>query len=175
MLAGELYRGDDPLLLSERRRCQQLLREANAELDDDARFALLSDLLGSLGEGTVIMPPLRCDYGYNIAVGAHTFVNYGAVILDVAPVTIGERVQIATNVQLLTADHPLDPVARASGDELGRPIAVGAGAWLGGGAILCPGVSVGENSVIGAGSVVTRDIPASVVAVGNPCRVLRVL
>lgn len=175
MLAGELYRADDPALMAERRRCQALLRSYNEEPDEDARRGMLDRLLGSVGDGVSVQPPLACDYGYNIALGAGSFVNYGAIVLDVARVAIGEYVQIGTAVQILTADHPRDPELRRQGAERGLPIDVGDNAWIGSGAILCPGVTVGANSVVGAGSVVTRSIPAGVVAAGNPCRVIRPL
>jgi maltose O-acetyltransferase len=134
---------------------------------------VLRDLLGGIGDDSYIRPPFFCDYGYNITLGDSVFLNFKCVILDVVPVTIGDRVQIASAVQFLAADHPLDVETRASGLENGRPIAVEDDAWIGGGAVLCPGVTVGRGSVVGAGSVVTRDIPPGVVAVGNPCRVLR--
>jgi maltose O-acetyltransferase len=175
MLAGELYDAGDPELVADRRRCEQLLRSFNDAPDDEARCAVLAELLGEMGEGSEIRPPFACDYGYNIALGAGAFLNFGCVILDVVQVTIGDRAQLASGVQLLAADHPLDPAIRRTGREFGRPITIGANAWLGAGAIVCPGVNVGEDSVIGAGSVVTRDIPAGVLAVGSPCRVVREL
>jgi maltose O-acetyltransferase len=175
MLRGELYRGDDPELAGDRRRCQSLLRAFNDEADEGARSALLLQLLGRVGERTEIQPPFLCDYGYNVSLGADAFVNYGAVFLDVAPIVIGDQVQIATAVQVLTADHPRDPALRRSGVESGSPIAIEENAWIGGGAILCPGVTVGRDSIVGAGSVVTRAVPAGVVAAGNPCRVIREL
>jgi maltose O-acetyltransferase len=141
--------------------------------DADGRRALLTELLGALGTGSEILAPFRCDYGYQVSIGDRTFVNYGAVFLDVARITIGNDVQLGPNVQLLTATHPIDPEARRAGWESGEPITIGDNAWLGGGVIVCPGVRIGEDSVIGAGAVVTRDIPASVVAVGNPARVVR--
>jgi maltose O-acetyltransferase len=131
--------------------------------------------LGSFGEGSEIRPPLYCDYGYQIHIGARTFINYGAVLLDVATITIGDDVQIGPNVQLLTPTHPLDPDARRAKLEAARPITIGHNVWLGGGVIVLPGVSIGENTVVGAGAVVTKDLPANVVAVGNPARVIRQL
>jgi maltose O-acetyltransferase len=175
MLSGELYRADDPELAAERRRCQSLLRAYNAEPDDGARSALLGQLFGSVGPGTAVLPPLTCDYGYNIALGAAAFVNYGAIILDVVRVVIGDHAQIGTAVQILTADHPRDPHLRRSGAESGSPVTIEDNVWIGSGAIVCPGVAIGADSVVGAGSVVTRDIPAGVVAAGNPCRVIRSL
>jgi maltose O-acetyltransferase len=175
MLAGELYDAGDSELVADRRRCEQLLRSFNDAPHAGARRTVLEELLGDMGERSEIRPPFACDYGYNIALGAGVFINFNCVMLDVVRVTIGDRAQLASGVQLLAADHPLDPVARRAGPELGRPVSIGANAWIGAGAIVCPGVSVGEDSVIGAGSVVTRDIPAGVLAVGSPCRVVREL
>jgi maltose O-acetyltransferase len=175
MLTGELYRASDPQLADERRHCESLLRVFNEETDEGARSALLAQLLGRAGAGAEVVPPFRCDYGYNISLGTGAFVNYGAIVLDVAPVTLGDHVLVASGVQILTADHPRDPELRRSGLECGSPIAIEENAWIGGGAILCPGVTVGKDSIIGAGSVVTRDVPAGTVAAGNPCRVIREL
>jgi len=175
MLAGELYRAGDPELVADRARCERLQRAFNFEPDEDGRERVLRELLGGLGSSSYIRPPFFCDYGYNITLGDGVFLNFNCVVLDVVAVTIGDRTQIASAVQILAADHPLDVGTRASGLENGRAIAIEADVWIGGGAILCPGVTVGQGSVIGAGSVVTRDIPAGVVAVGNPCRILREL
>lgn len=175
MRSGEPYDSTDPELVLDRRRCQEILRGFNARPGQDLAGSPLSDLFASVGGKTFIEPPFICDYGFNISIGSDSFINYGGVVLDVSPVTIGDQVRIATNVQLLTAEHPLDPVERRRGIELSRPITIGDGVWLGGGVIVCPGVSIGENAVIGAGSVVTQDIPAGVLAVGNPCRVVRSL
>jgi maltose O-acetyltransferase len=123
----------------------------------------------------VLKPWFRCDYGRNIAIGANTFINYDCVFLDCNRITIGREVQIAPRVQIYTATHPLEAAVRRSGVEFALPVAIEDGVWLGGGAIVCPGVTIGENTVVGAGSVVTRDLPAGVLAVGNPCRVLRTL
>jgi maltose O-acetyltransferase len=169
MVAGEMYLAADPELVADRDRCAELLRDYNARGDE----AVLRELLGSLGPGSYIRPPFFCDYGYNLTLGDDVFMNFNCVVLDVVPVTVGDRVQMASAVQLLAADHPLDPVERASGREFGRPITIEDDVWLGGGAIVCPGVTIGRASVIGAGSVVTKDIPPGVVAVGNPCRVIR--
>jgi maltose O-acetyltransferase len=173
MLAGELYFAGDPELVADRARCERLLRSFNGDPDESARARVLGELLGAIGEDSYIRPPFFCDYGFNIRIGAGVFLNFNCVILDVVPVTIGDRVQVASAVQFLAADHPIDPEGRKTMLENGRPITIEDGAWIGGGAILCPGVTVGAGSVIGAGSVVTRDIPGGVVAVGNPCRVLR--
>jgi maltose O-acetyltransferase len=167
MLAGELYRAGDPELVAERRRARELLRR----LPDDP--GALAELLGHLGEGAEIVAPFACDYGYNISLGAGSFVNAGCVFLDCAPIEIGERTQIGPAVQLLTADHPLDAETRRAGLENAKPISIGADAWLGGGVIVLPGRNIGAECVIGAGSVVTKDVPGGVVAAGNPARVLR--
>ena len=118
----------------------------------------------------MIRPPFHCDYGFNISLGAGVFLNFNCVILDVVEVTIGDRTQIGPGVQILTADHPRDAAKRGSGLEFGRPIRIGRNVWIGGGAIILPGVTIGDNALIGAGSVVTRDVPAGVTAFGNPAR-----
>jgi len=175
MLAGELYLADDPELVDERARAAAILDRYNVTHDSehDERSRLLHDLLGEVGDGVVVKPTFRCDYGYNLSIGPRTFVNYGCVMLDVVPIRIGAACQLASGVQLLAATHPIDPEARRSGWEYGRPITIGDNVWLGGGVIVCPGVTIGENTVVGAGSVVTRDLPAGIVAVGNPARVQR--
>ncbi|GAB4448652.1 MAG: sugar O-acetyltransferase [Chloroflexi bacterium OHK40] len=177
MLAGELYIADDPQLAAESRRAAVLMQRFNSSdpTDPVARRALLRELLGSFGEGAEIRPPFSCDYGYQIRIGARTFINYGAVLLDVAPITIGEDAQLGPNVQLLTPTHPLDPELRRAKWEAAEPITLGDNVWLGGGVIVLPGVSIGANTVVGAGAVVTKDLPANVVAVGNPARVIRTL
>jgi maltose O-acetyltransferase len=175
MLAGDLYIADDEELRQDHARAQALLERFNATTHGqrEDRAALLRELLGSVGQGVEVKPPFRCDYGSNVHIGSGTFVNYDGVMLDVAEIAIGEHCQIATRVQLLTATHPIDPVARRAGWESGAPIALGDNVWLGGGAIVCPGVTIGADTVVGAGAVVTRDLPAGVVAVGTPARVLR--
>lgn len=135
--------------------------------------AILEELLGSVGEGTEVRPPLRVDYGFNIHIGSHTFINFGLTALDPVEIRIGDHCQIGPNVNILTPTHPIDPAPRRAGVEAAEPIVIGNNVWLGGNVTICPGVSIGDNSVIGAGAVVTRDIPAGVVAVGNPARVLR--
>lgn len=142
---------------------------------EEGRRKLLTELLGGFGAGSEIRPPVRLDYGYQTFVGARSFANFGLMCLDVATVTIGDDVQIGPNVQLLTATHPLDPGPRRDKWEAAQPIVIGDNVWLGGGVIVCPGVTVGENTVVGAGSVVTRDLPANVVAVGSPARVVKQL
>jgi maltose O-acetyltransferase len=175
MLRGELYLAGDPELAAEHARAQELLERYNATPHAawEERDRLLRELLGEVADGVVVKPPFRCDYGRHIAIGDRTFVNYGCVMLDVAPIRIGSACQLATNVQLLTATHPIDPEPRRLGWESAEPITLGDNVWLGGGAIVCPGVAIGDDTVVGAGAVVTRDLPAGVVAVGNPARVLR--
>jgi len=177
MLAGDLYIADDPELAAESRHAAKLSELFNTSdpADPQARLAVLRELVGSLGEGAEIRPPLRCDYGYQIHIGARTFINYGAVFLDVAMITIGEDVQVGPNVQFLTATHPVEAALRRAKWESAKPITIGDNVWLGGGAIILPGISIGENTVVGAGAVVTKDLPANVIAVGNPARVIRSL
>jgi maltose O-acetyltransferase len=175
MLRGELYVFDDPELAADQARAQELLERYNStgHAEQGLRDELLRELLGEVGDGVVVKPPFRCDYGGHISIGAKTFVNYDCVLLDVAPIRIGAACQIATCVQLLTATHPIDPEARRDAWEYGQPIVLGDNVWLGGGAIVCPGVTIGDDTVVGAGAVVTRDLPAGVVAFGNPARVHR--
>ena len=175
MLRGELYHADDPEIQAHQARSAALLERYNATRHDeqDERDRLLRELLGGAGEGVVVRPPFYVDYGTYISIGAGTFVNYDCVMLDVAPIRIGESCQVATKVQLLTATHPVDPEPRRLGWESAAPITLGDNVWLGGGAIVCPGVTIGDDTVVGAGAVVTRDLPAGVVAFGNPCRIHR--
>jgi maltose O-acetyltransferase len=177
MLSGALYNASDPELAGSRRRARTLLRAFNASRDEEQeeRRRILGALFGAAGEGLAIEPPFFCDYGSNIRLGDRVYFNFNCVILDPAQVTIGSDVLFGPGVQIYTATHPIDPRERRSGLEGGRPIVIGSDVWVGGAAILCPGVRVGDRSVIGAGSVVTRDIPEGVVAAGNPCRVLRSL
>jgi maltose O-acetyltransferase len=175
MLAGDPYLADDPELAEDMLRAMDLMETYNATSarDPQTRWRLLAELLGAVGEGTVIRPPLRVDYGSRIRIGARTFANYGLVALDVAAITIGDDVQIGSYVQLLTPTHPVEPGPRRDKWEAARPIIIGDNVWLGSGAIVLPGVTIGEHTVVGAGAVVTRDLPANVVAVGNPARVVR--
>ncbi|MFE7276810.1 sugar O-acetyltransferase [Streptomyces sp. NPDC057623] len=175
MLAGDLYVADDPEIA---RRLQQAgllaARYQAAYIEDPAAAqAILSELLGSVGDGTHVRPPLFVDYGSNITIGARTFVNYNLTALDVAAITIGDDCQIGPGVQLLTPTHPVAPQPRRDKLEAAKPITIGNNVWLGGGAIVLPGVTIGDNSVIGAGAVVTQDVPADVVSVGNPARPVR--
>jgi maltose O-acetyltransferase len=175
MLRGELFRADDPELVAAHDRAQELLYDYNATRPGEQaeRDGLLRELLGSVGEGVVVVPAFRCDYGTNISIGDGTFVNFDCVMLDIAPISLGTTCWLATQVQLLAATHPIDPGPRGAGWEYGSPIAIGDNVWLGGGAIVCPGVTIGDDTVVGAGAVVTRDLPAGVVAYGNPARVVR--
>jgi maltose O-acetyltransferase len=177
MIAGDLYVASDPELAAASHRACQLAREYEARyaVDLAAAHKVLVQLLGEVGADVLIKPPLFVDYGKHIKVGAGTFINYGLMALDVAAITIGRDVQIGPNVQLLTPTHPVDPAQRLAKLEAAKPIVIGDNVWLGGGAIVLAGVTIGANSVIGAGAVVTRDIPANVVAVGNPARVIREL
>lgn len=177
MLAGDLYIADDPELGEQSSQALDLIQVYNATSVRavEERRRLLHDLLGSIGEGTEIRPPLYVDYGSHIAIGARSFANFGLVALDVAPITIGDDVQIASNVQLLTPTHPVEPGPRRAKWEAAKPITIGDNVWLGGGAIVLAGVTIGENTVVGAGAVVPRDLPPNVVAVGNPARIVRQL
>ena len=177
MLAGDPYIADDPEIGEQSAAALDLMAAYNATSvrQGPLRRQLLEQLLGGIGEGTEIRPPLYVDYGTHLRIGARCFANFGLVALDVAAITIGDDVQIGPNVQLLTPTHPVDPEPRREKWEAAQPITIGDNVWLGGGVIVLPGVSIGANTVVGAGSVVTRDLPADVVAVGNPARVVRVL
>lgn len=177
MLAGDLYVADDPELGAALRRGTRLADEYNAlaPRDPEAAKEILASLLGGLGEETVVRAPIYVDYGEHLTIGARTFVNFGLVALDVAAIRVGDDCQLGPNVQLLTAYHPTEPEPRRAKLEAAAPIAIGDNVWLGGGAIVLPGVTIGDDSVIGAGAVVTEDVPAGVVAVGNPARVIRKL
>ena len=177
MLAGELYDAMDPRLVQERRRARDLLRTLNHSRDEERelRTSLLGELVGAVGEGVWIEPPFFCDYGGNIRLGDRVFFNFNCVVLDCAQVVIGSDVMFGPAVQIYTATHPLEHELRRAGRELAKPVTIGPDVWVGGGAILLPGVSIGARSVIGAGSVVTKDVPADVFAAGNPCRVIRAL
>lgn len=177
MLAGELYLATDPELLHMRSRARRLFGAYNQldHADAAARKRLLTQLLGSLGEGVEIMAPFHCDYGCHIYLGNNVFMNFNCIILDCAEVRIGNNVLMGPNVQIYAATHPLLASERIKGPELAAPVTIGDNVWLGGSAVICPGVTIGENTTIGAGSVVTKDIPANVFAAGNPCKVIRQL
>lgn len=176
MLAGELYLALDPQLTAERNHTRDLLQAYNAtrEIESEERSRILRELLGYENDAW-IQPPFYCDYGTNIKLGKGVYFNFNCVVLDVMQVSIGDYTLFGPAVQILTPMHPLDAAERRSGLEYAKPISIGADVWVGGGAIICPGVTIGDGSIIGAGSVVTRDIPAHVFAAGNPCRVIREL
>lgn len=177
MLAGDLYVANDPGLNEARRRARQLLARFNNS-DSEAfkeRRTLLEELFGFFGAGSLINPTLKCDYGFNISVGKNCFFNFDCVLLDCNRIDIGDDVQFGPGVHVYTATHPMNATLRKSGQELAKPVSIGAGAWLGGRAVVCPGVSIGENTVVGAGSVVTRNLPANVFAAGNPCKVIKAI
>jgi maltose O-acetyltransferase len=175
MLRGELYIADDPDLAADFARAQELVDRYNRtrHSEQDERDKILRELLGHVGEGVHIRAPFHCEYGTRVAIGERTFLNYDCLMLDVAAVTIGAACQIGTRVQFLTATHPIDPEPRRIRWESGAPIVIGDNVWLGGGVIVCPGVTIGDDTVVGAGAVVTRDLPPGVVAMGVPARVIR--
>lgn len=174
MLAGELYDPLDAELVAARERARDLCQELNAsrESDQSGRRRIVRELFGQGGDSVWLQPPFYCDYGANILLGERVFFNFNCVVLDVCRVTIGDFTLLGPAVQIYTATHPLNAELRRS-QESGKPIAIGSDVWIGGGAIVCPGVTIGAKSVVGAGSVVTRDIPPGVFAAGNPCRVIR--
>ncbi|WP_394263436.1 sugar O-acetyltransferase [Trueperella sp.] len=175
MLSGELYQASGPVFERAFERSMRLQDELNSAPsgDGEAIARIARDLFGTFGDGAAIRPPVYLDYGAHTHIGEGTFVNFDCVFLDVADIRIGKNCQIAPRVQLLTAEHPLEPTPRKDGWESGRPIEIGDNVWLGAGVIVLPGVTIGENSVVGAGSVVTKDLPANVVAVGSPARLIR--
>jgi len=171
MLAGELYDASDPELVAARARARQLLARYNAAPDR----SLLAALFERLGANAVVEPPLYCDYGSNISIGEDFYANTGCVFLDCAGIEIGDRVLFGPNVQLYAATHPVETERRREGLEYALPITIGDDVWLGGAVVVLPGVTIGDRAVVGAGSVVTKDVPAEVVAAGNPCRPLHEL
>jgi maltose O-acetyltransferase len=174
MVAGELYDALDAELVERRARARDLCQSLNAtrESHADERRAILKSLFGTGGDTVWMQPPFYCDYGENIHLGERVYFNFNCVVLDVCPVTIGDFTLFGPAVQIYTPIHPFNAAERR-GKEFGKPVAIGADVWVGGGAIILPGVTIGARTVIGAGSVVTRDIPADVFAAGNPCRVIR--
>jgi maltose O-acetyltransferase len=174
---GDPYIADDPEPAEENAVALDLMAvyHATGVRQAPPRRRLLEQLLGAIGEDTAIRPPLYVDYGSNLTIGARSFANFGLVALDVARITIGDTVQIGPHVQLLTPTHPVEPGPRRDKWGAAEPITIGDEVWLGGGVIVCPGVTIGKNTVVGAGAVVTRDLPANVVAVSNPARVVRPL
>lgn len=177
MLAGELYNAYDEQLSKERKNTRLLIKQLNDSRDDqeNERKLILNELIPNAGEGLIIQPPFYCDYGTNIEIGENVFFNFNCVVLDVMTVKIGSRTLFGPNVQIYTATHPLDYKERASGLEYAKPIKIGEDVWIGGSSVICPGVTIGNRTVIGAGSVITKDIPSDVFAAGNPCKIIRYL
>lgn len=176
MLAGELYDALDPELVALRGRARDLCRELNAaaESDQERRKAILVELFGEGGDSVWLQPPFYCDYGTNIRLGQRVFFNFNCVVLDVCEVRVGDFTQFGPGVQILTPLHPMDAALRRA-QEFGKPVEIGSDVWVGAGALILPGVCIGSRTVIGAGSVVTRDLPGDVFAAGNPCRVIRAI
>uniref|UniRef100_M4BM62 Maltose/galactoside acetyltransferase domain-containing protein n=1 Tax=Hyaloperonospora arabidopsidis (strain Emoy2) TaxID=559515 RepID=M4BM62_HYAAE len=175
MLRGELYFSMDPVLFKERQDARNLLKKYN-ELDGaetPQAQAILANLLGAKGQDCFVEMPFRCDYGSNIRLGDRVYMNFNCVLLDVCEITIGDRVMFGHNVQLYTATHPLGPKARASGYELGKPITIKDDVWIGGNVVVVPGVTIGRGAVIGAGSVVTKNVAPMCVYVGNPAKLVK--
>jgi len=175
MLAGELYLASDPQLVQERLTARRLCREYNASTEEETarRLSLLQTLLGTVPEDVYIEPHFKCDYGYNIHLGRNFYANFDLIILDVCDVRIGNNCLIGPRVSILTATHPIDPDVRLSGQELGKPIAIGHNVWIGGGAIINPGVTIGDNAVIASGAVVTKDVADGCVVGGVPAKTLK--
>lgn len=176
MLSGNYYFASDKELVKERDDAKKLMYEFNntEPHEKEKKREIMSNLIKAQGSFH-INTPFHCDYGYNIQVGDNFYANFNCIFLDVNKIIIGDNALLGPNVQIYTAGHPLDPVERVTGIEFGKPVVIGDNVWIGGGAIICPGVTIGHNVVIGAGSVVTKDIPDHVVAAGNPCKVIRAL
>ena len=174
MVAGEPYDALDPELAAARARARDLCQALNAtrETEESARREILRSLFARGGDSVWMQPPFFCDYGANITLGERVFFNFNCVVLDVCPVRIGDYTLFGPGVQILTPLHPMNAERRRR-EEYGRPISIGADVWVGGGALILPGVTIGDGAIIGAGSVVTRDVPAGMFAAGNPCRVIR--
>ena len=177
MLSGELYDALDEQLSLERTKARLLLNKLNFASADDSKtmIAILKELIPNAGKDLWIQPPFYCDYGYNIDVGDKVFFNFNCVVLDVMKVSIGSRTLFGPNVQIYTATHPINSHQRATGLEYAKPIVIGEDVWVSGSVVICPGVTIGNRSVIGAGSVVTKDIPGDVFAAGNPCKIIRAI
>ncbi len=175
MIAGEMYDPMDKQLMEDRIQTRLLLKTLNETAEDDLQQKkhIQQQLLPNASQDLWLQSPFYCDYGYNITIGERVFFNFNCVVLDVAPVIIGSRTMFGPNVQIYTATHPMNHVERSSGREYAKPIVIGEDVWIGGSAVICPGVKIGNRSVIGAGSVVTKDIPEDSFAAGNPCRVIR--
>ena len=170
MLAGSSYRPGDPELSRDRAEAQRLMRAYNATIVEDTaiRGPILTQLLGAVGDDVAIRAPIFVDYGYNIYLGSNIFLNFGCVFLDVCRIEIGDGCQIGPGVQFYAADHPRDPIDRASGIEFGKPIHIGRNVWIGGHAVILPGITIGDDAIVGAGSVVTKDVAPGVTVAGNP-------
>ncbi len=177
LMACELYDAFTPELYNERMACRELLYDYNTSRPTEGtkRAEIMQKILGQFGPNSVIEPPFQCDYGYKIYMGENSFANFNLVIIDTCPVYIGNYTLIGPDVKLYSGTHPTDPQTRLNGLEYGKPIRIGNNVWLGGGVVVLPGVTIGDNSVIGAGSVVAKDIPENVVAVGNPCKIIKQL
>jgi len=175
MIRGELYLAGDAELVADRKRAQRLCHQFNQLSVDHIpqRKDILRELLGKTGESLYIEPSFKCDYGYNITLGEGFYANYDCVILDICPVVIGANCMLAPGVHIYTASHPLDPVERNSGAEFGKPVTIGDNVWIGGRAVINPGVTIGDNAVVASGSVVVKNVPANVVVGGNPARVIK--
>ena len=176
MIAGELYRPADDTLKMDRVRARQLIHRYNHTAPDEKtlRAQLLCELLGQ-GDDAYIEPTFRCDYGYNIYLGTNFYANFDCVMLDVCPIHIGDNCMLAPGVHIYTATHPLDPEARNSGMEYGKPVTIGHNVWIGGRAIINPGVTIGDNAVIASGAVVVKDVPANAVVGGNPAKIIKMI
>ena len=172
MLAGEMYDASDSLLIQERKNARELIHRLNiAEYGNEfAHKQIISDLLPNAATDIYIEPPFLCDYGYNIFTGEKVYFNFNCVLLDVMPIQIGSNVLFGPNVQIFTATHPVDAIERRKGPEFAKPIAIGDDCWIGGGAIISPGITIGDRSIVGAGAVVTKNIPPDTVVVGNPAK-----
>ncbi|MCA0989731.1 maltose acetyltransferase domain-containing protein [Guptibacillus hwajinpoensis] len=175
MVSGELYRPDDRQLLGDRLHARKITRLYNQTIETDLeeRTRLLKTFFGSTKQNIYIEPTFKCDYGYNIHVGENFFANFDCVFLDICEIRFGDNCMLAPGVHIYAATHPLDPTERNSGQEYGKPVLIGDNVWIGGGAIINPGVTIGDNAVIASGAVVVKDVPANVVFGGNPARVLK--
>jgi len=175
MLAGELYNASDRQLKSERSQARMLLKKYNDTEDDQIllRKEILRDLIGGYSKGLYVEPPFYCDYGSNISVGDEVYFNYNCVVMDTNTIEIGARTRIGPNVQIYAATHSMEYDIRAEALELAKPINIGEDVWIGGGVIICPGVSIGDRTVIGAGSIVTKDVPSDCFAAGNPSKIIK--
>ena len=175
MLDGELYNAADPILVNERERARRLTRLYNLteETEYEKRTQILKELFGTTGDQFFVEPSFKCDYGYNIHIGDNFFANFDCVILDVCEVRIGKNCFMAPGVHIYTAGHPIHPIERIAGPEFGKPVVIGDNCWIGGRAVINPGVTIGDNVVVASGSVVTKDVPDNVVVGGNPARIIK--